>query len=556
MTDKPEPTSASESNGSQTEQTSHSDQTRVEVGSSHAQIEGRELQPVDATDYVDDASASLAEYVQTKQIGFREAMEQYDLVEARYDPVHGSYVVMAERGVDAEGKQLQEVVSTRELGYSSPSPFTSWTREEHNPKLRDKLGLREYYRMRRQDGSVRGSLRQFKSSILSARWSIDPAEQTPRAKSIAEDVRDNIFEGMSRTWAMTLEDILLMCDYGYMVNELVWTDEDVPGKVTLRKLAPRHPLDIREWLYDRNGGPDGILMEPTTADPGFIDVGPIFIPIDKLAVFSFEPEAGDLSGLSLLRSAFKHWFYKDTFYKIDAIQKERHGIGVPIIKLPPGFSEGDKRLADEIGRNLRTNERAHIVLPPGWEILFAKLEGQTVDCLKSIEHHDMMIWMNVLAPFSKDSKSDVDNAEMFHRSTRYVANTVADIINKFVIRKYVDINYARNKSYPKIKAKRIGEENEQRTRSFTIRNYVGSRVLTPDEALETHVREELDLPPFDPETARPAIAPQAPRGQRPQGETGAPTPPAPGRAGPPRQQPTPPIPPGTRGNAGIDSSGG
>jgi hypothetical protein len=500
-------------------------------------------------EYVDAGSAGLAAYVQERQVTFREAMDKYELVDAVYDPLNGSYVVMAER----DGKQLADV-SIRELGYSSPSPFTAWTREEHNPKLRDKLGLREYYRMKRQDGSIRGSMRQFKSPILSARWSLTPPEQTDRAKAIAEDVRLNLFEGMSHTWASTLEDCLLMCDYGHMVMEKVWTNQDVPGKVTLRKLGPRHPLDVRDWIYDANGGPDGVVMEPT--EMSGTEQG-IFIPIDKLAIFSLEPEAGDLSGISILRSAYKHWYYKETFYKIDAIQKERHGIGVPIIKLPPGYGPDDRRLADEMGRNLRTNERAHIVLPPNWEVLFAKLEGQPVDCLKSIEHHDTMIWMNVLASFSKDTKSDVDNAEMFHRATRYVADTVADIMNMFVIRQFVDMNYARNKSYPKLRARRIGEENEQRTRSFTIRNHIGSKAITPDRPLEDHLRDELDLPPFDPATARVVETPQAPGEDGEDGDVGAPTPAkaGPARSGPPRQRTQPPAGPAKR-NSGQDRSGG
>lgn len=513
----------------------------VEVGVDESRIEGFE--------YVDGASKALAEYVHDRQISFAEAMNRFSPVEAVYDPVHGSYVVMTDPTPGntvqvPDGRTFAEVSSLSELGYSSPSPFTAWTREEHNPKLRDKLGLREYYRMKRQDGTVRGALRQFKSPILSARWSIVPASQSARAKTIADFVRQNLFHGMSATWAATLENILLMCEYGYMPMEKVWTDVDVPGRVTLRKLAPRHPLDVRDWKYDENGGPDGLVMEPTEMT-GFAEG--VFIPIDKMAVYSLEPEAGDLRGISILRSAYKHWFYKDTFYKIDAIQKERHGIGVPIIKLPPGFKQTDKALANEIGRNLRTNERAHVVLPPGWEIIFAKLEGQMVDCLKSIDHHDMMIMINVLAPFMKDAGSDVDNAEMFHRATRYVANTVSDVTNKFVIKQLVDMNFARGKEYPILKAARIGEENEQRTRSFTVRNYVGSRVITPDEELENAVREELDLPPLDPETARPA--PVGVEG------SGSPTPPDEPAVGGPRQRPVPTVNSG-RTNTGFDRSGG
>jgi hypothetical protein len=195
----------------------------------------------------------------------------------------------------------------------------------------------------------------------------------------------------------------------------------------LGKLAARHPMDIREWLWDENGGPDAFVMEnisiqgtgntfsqpaltsfniPNAAvtnhinqnyNPTF-DPRAVMIPITKAIIFTLEKEAGDLRGVSILRSAYKHYYYKDTMYKIDAIQKERHGIGVPIIKMPLGFSDTDKALAENLGRNLRTNERAHIVVPMNWEVAFAKLEGQPVDCMKSIEHHDMKIKSNISGP--------------------------------------------------------------------------------------------------------------------------------------------------------------
>jgi len=497
---------------------------------------------------IDPGSEDLAVYVEERRAEFAaaaqdltlsDAYSRYELVSAHYDPAvpGGSFIVMAERDPG-----MTRSAALQELGYSSPSPWTSFNREEWNPELRDHQGLIKYYRMKRTDGSVRGSLRQLKTPVLDARWRVVPRSQSTIDKNIAQFVHDNLFHRMSRTWSMTLEDVLLMCDYGFMVMEKVYDNTIVPGKVVIRKLAPRHPLDIQEWIWDSNGGPDGVVMAPNPSEQG-IDNLPIFIPIRKLAIFSLEAEAGDLRGTSILRSAHKHWYFKDTMYKIDAIQKERHGIGVPCIKLPPNFSPADKRLAEELGRNLRTNERGHVVLPPGWELLFLKLEGQPVDCIKSIEHHDGMIWQNVLARFAQDPASKVDNGEMFLRSARYVGSTIADIFNSFIIKQLVDFNFRRGE-YPEIKPRRIGEENEARTRSFTARNYTGAGMLTPDDPLEDAIRDDLDLPPRDPSTARTVATPQ-----------GGPKPPTPSPAGPPRQKTTPPGGTGQR-NTGTDRSGG
>jgi len=464
-----------------------------------------------------------------RNTSLQHAMGSLDLIDAERD-----YLIMADRNPG-----LDPGAALRELGYASPSPWTSWTREEWNPKLFGLQGLTEYYRMKRQDGTVRGALRHLKTPIQAAHWFVEPASESSLDQNIAKFVQENLFENLNVSWARVLDDILLMCDYGHMVFEKVF-DIDDDGKIVLKKLAPRHPMDVQDWLYDLNGGPDGVRMLPSDFNGEPLGV---FIPIRKLVIFSLEAEAGDLRGISVLRSAYKHWYFKDTLYKIDAIQKERHGIGVPIIKLPPGWGDADRRLADEIGRNLRTNERAHIVLPPFWEILFAKLEGQPVDCLTSIEHHKQAIYDNILAPFATAQKQDRDSQDLFYKSTRYIAECITDTINRHVIKQLVDFNFKRGK-YPKLRARRIGEWEDVRTMSFSLRNFVGAGLIRPDDRLETQLRQELDLPPMDPETMRDISTPQAPGVQ----------PPEPGRAGPPRQAPKAPTTP-SNANSGRDGGG-
>jgi hypothetical protein len=508
-------------------------------------------QPLD--DAIAIAELELHAAGKAEHMRLNEAVHKYDLVSSVYDPVHGSFVVMAERD-----PKLSPTTAFAEMGYASLSPFTAWTREERVGELRDKLGIRKYYDMKRADGTVRGALRLVKTPVMAARWFVEPASDSVLDTNIARFVEENLFERLNTPWNRILEDALLMCEYGYMPLEKVY-GMDPDGKIILKKLAPRHPLDIQEWIFDANGGPNGIVMDPTEVN-GWTST---FIPIEKLVVFTLEQEAGDIRGISLLRSAYKHYYYKDTLYKIDAIQKERHGIGVPIIKLPLGYTETDKKLAEDLGRNMRTNERAHVVIPENWTVEFAKLEGQPVDCLTSIKHHDNRIMTNILAPFYEDPNVDEKSMTMFYKATRYIATTIADTFNRWVIKQLVDFNYNRGK-YPIIRARRIGENEDLRTWSFAFRNLVGSNAIIPDDVLEKFLRIELDLPPADPKTSRIIQAPQAPSaGSGGQGDGTTPTPgnttnPAkntnPPDVGPPRQNPKPPVGP-PKGNAGSDRSG-
>jgi hypothetical protein len=309
---------------------------------------------------------------------------------------------------------------------------------------------------------------------------------------------------MTLSWTQVLTEALLMLDFGYYMFEKVWDLAIVDGqpRTILKKLAPRHPMDVKEWKYDSNGGPAGVVMYGSNSNEDY------FIPIEKLLVFTFDKEAGNIEGISVLRSAYKHWYFKEQLYKIDAIQKERHGIGIPVIKLPLGFTDADKRLAEELGRNIRTNERAHIVLPPSWEIMMLKLEGNPVDALTSVEHHNAAIRENILVNFIVEGAKEEDLV-LFLKATRFIADIVIDSFNSYLIPQLIDYNFT-NVEYPKLKVRRIGETADWRTLSFAIRNLIGAGVIIPDEQLEINLRNEMDLPQIDKDSARLIATPQNP----------------------------------------------
>lgn len=404
---------------------------------------------------------------------------------------------------------LAEPPMFSELGHTGQSLYGGYLREEYNADLRDQLGLQKYDRMRRNDSSVRSSLRLFKTPILSARWFVQPASDSPQDRKIAKFIEDNLFKWMSISWPQVLWEALLMLDYGYYMFEKVYDVRFIDGEPRLiwKKFAPRHPLDATSWKWDENGGPLSVSFFGGLGKP------PITIPISKLAVFSFDREGGDIRGISALRSAYKHWYFKENLYKIDAIQKERHGIGIPIIKLPPGFTPGDRATAQELGRNLRTNEKAHVVLPPMWDIMFAKLEGQPVNALESAEHHGRMIFQNILGEFMSGdigANSGEIQKEMFLKSTKYIAEIVRDVFNKYCIPELVNWNWPDIENYPELRVRRIGDTQDWRMISFALRNLVGAQIIKPDDELDKWIRDEMDLPMADPKTEREPPAPQNP----------------------------------------------
>ncbi len=457
-----------------------------------------------------------------------------------------------------------------ELGSAVASPWTSWTRREYNSDLVGYKGLRVYDKMRKSDGTVRGALRLAKTPVLAAKWGMNPASDGPRDRRIANFVWQNLVTWGSTSWPQFITESLLMLDFGYYMFEKVFAhgedvtaDKRAAGRIVWKKFAPRHPMDVKEWFFDINGGPLSVDMwaPPAVGVPTF-EGGVIQafqrwinIPINKLVVFTFDKEAGNIEGISLLRSAYKHWYYKDALYKIDAIQKERHGIGIPIICLPMGYSPTDKALADQLGRNLRTNDRAHVVLPPNWTLAFAELKGHPVDCMNSIKHHDDMIPQSMLGRFmnSPGGTSVEEQHTLFLKATRFLADIVVDIMNCYAIPQLCQLNWGAT-TYPQLYAKNIGEQEDWRTESFAIRNYVGAGIIVPDDDLEDAVRDRMGLPKRQDSTAR--IVRSTPM-ENEQRINPAPTElPGPGHKVIPNQMPGPPNTPNVpKAGSHLDASG-
>jgi hypothetical protein len=297
-----------------------------------------------------------------------------------------------------------------------------------------------------------------------------------------------------------------MFEYGRSVLEPVYILREWAPKLTtpganrkqytmLKKLGFRPESTIVGINYDDNGGPATITHNAMRADN---KTERIDIPIEKLAIFTFEGNGSSLDGESILRSAYEHWFYKRTLYKIDAIQKERHGIGVPEVELLPGHSPNDKAIAHELARNLRTNEYAYIVRPSTLRVGFAELSGNLVNVLESASHHDLQIMKNVLIQFlevdiSGTRATSATSADIFMKVMRYVGSYICEIINQFVVPNLVAYNFDTDE-FPQLKVRNIGEVKDLQMWAAAMSNLVDKEIITMDDESEDFVREVVQWP--------------------------------------------------------------
>lgn len=423
--------------------------------------------------------------------------------------------------VTGTGYQSGSAVETPPASFAEMGSSRVSTIRDPVPDLANRTQeLQTYKKMMRGDVSVRSSLRVGKSSILSAEFYTEPYSPDPEDLVVEEFVHDNLFYGGNIPWTKTLEGIVRFLENGFSVFEDVWELREWAPRTTsptanrkqytmLRKLAERPARTITTFQYDDNGGLNSVKQNAIGADGQTKEVE---IPIGKCTVFTFEGD-GNVEGESILRPAHRNWYYKDKLYTIDAIQKERHGIGVPEVEILPGASKSDKAFAEELGANLRTNEKAYIVRPSTLAVGFAELKGNPVNALESALHHDNQIMKNILTQFINlglDSSgggraTGATAFDAFMKAMKYIANMICDYLNMYLIPKLVAYNFPTNR-FPKLCVRNIGETRDMQAWSSMVKNLFESLGITPDLPTEQYLRRIADIPQKTEDRPEPVVA--------------------------------------------------
>jgi hypothetical protein len=387
-----------------------------------------------------------------------------------------------------------------EVGDTGTKIFDGIISEEYNSKLADIRGIAIYDEMRKSDGTVKAAVQAVTLPIRAAEWFVNPATEEQADQDIADFVTQCLWEYQDCTFDDFLRQALLSLPFGVMVFEKVFSTREVEGgtRIVWEKLAPRLPKSIQKWaIADKSFGIRQQKSDGSVAE----------IPGEKLIVFVHEKEGENWWGVSILRAAYKHWFIKNTIYKIDAIAFERQGLGVPYAKLPEGATESDRRKAEEILKNLRANSQAYIIEPHDYEIGFKDMQAdKTRDPQNSIAHHNREITKSVLAQFLELGQSSSsgsggsralseDHSELFLQSIETIARSFASVMNKH-IKELVDLNFDGVKEYPKLDFEGITAV-DVKALADAYQVLITAGALTAQDADEGLFREQLGLPELD-----------------------------------------------------------
>lgn len=354
-----------------------------------------------------------------------------------------------------------------EVGRSGTRQFGGFITEDQNSEFFGQSAIRTYDLMRKTDATVGAVLDALKLPILSAECGVESADKDDQGQNdIAEFVRSNLFDTLEGGWHGYLREALGFLDFGFWYHEKV--HHVVDGEVRLRKLASRLPTAHYKWVMENDLTTPGVTQMLLTIDKR-VDPDAVTrpeIPMSKLVLLTHKREGDNYEGTSVLRAAYKHWYIKDTLYRIDGVKHER-GAGVLKITLPDTTSTTDRADAIEMGENFKTNDKSYIVLPNSkWnvDLLANGIKEQSAALMESVNHHDRAILLNVLAQFMALGSSETgsfslskDQSSFFTLGLRDIAANIETAINEQVVKELVDLNFGPQEKYPRLRFSKIGE---------------------------------------------------------------------------------------------------
>jgi len=399
------------------------------------------------------------------------------------------------------GRVLSRIGLTREVGSTGTKNYSGFIEQDLNSLFNGMKSVDVYEEMRRTDATVAATLNALKLPIMEAERQIVSADQKDKtAEEIATFVRKNLLENLEGGFTSALRFGLTYLDFGYSYMEKVYELRD--GKLMLKKLAGRMQSAHYRWIMSDKEVP-GVTQLLPTVPPNENDSNTIReIPFSKLLLFVNGQEGDNFEGISILRTAYKHWYYKDMFYRIDGIRQER-GAGVLVITRPAGSSAADASKAEELGESFKLNSKSFISLPnPDWKVdlLTKGIESQGGNLIESVKHHDREITLNILAQFLDLGSSTggsyalaENQTDFFSLSLRSIASYVAERINTQVIRELVDLNFGKQESYPKLMFTKIGNvDMEKFANALSTLSTAG--LIDVDNQMKSYVAKTLKLP--------------------------------------------------------------
>lgn len=410
------------------------------------------------------------------------------------------------------------MATLNELGRIGQRRYGGTFHEEFLKELQGRKGIEVFREMSENDDVIGSILFAIEMLIRQATWVVQPGGTSAKDAEAAEFI-DSCMYDMQSTWTDTISEVLSFLAFGWSAHELVYkrragksrdprlNSKHDDGLIGWQKLPLRAQETLWEWRYDENDNIIGLAQMPPP------DFNIIEIPIERLLLFRTKSRKDNPEGRSILRNAYRSWYFKKRIQEIEGIGIERDLAGFPVLSAPDGANLWDVEdpemaqmyaKASQIVQGIRRDSMEGLAMPAGWELKLLSTGGRRqFDTNAIIERYDTRIAMTVLADFVLLGHQTVgsfalssDKTKLFSMAVGAYLDIICETFNNKAIPALIDLNGQRFggiTDYPTLEHGDIESVDIQSLATY-IKDMTGVGVLMPDAGIEDFVRSAAGLP--------------------------------------------------------------
>ena len=404
--------------------------------------------------------------------------------------------------------------------------------EEFLTNLRGQRGAKIYREMADNDPTIGSMLFAIEKVITRLEWRIDPysdnsqdGDITPEDKEVAAFV-ESCLNDMSESWDSTISQMLSMLVFGYSYHEIVYKvrngDNKDPrhkskfndGRIGWRKMPIRAQETLFRWMMDDDGGIQGMIqVDPSSG-------GIHHIPIEKALLFRTSSQKNNPEGRSILRNAYRSWYFKRRIEEIEAIGIERDLAGLPVAYVPPEFLSSNATAEQasvlstmkDIVTSIKRNEQEGIVMPSMYDdqghkvfdlVLLSSGGSRQFDTDKIIQRYDQRIAMSILSDFILLGSDRVGSyalgtskMDLWSMAVDSIAKNIAEVMNQHAIPRLLKLNGMDISRAPYLTYGEVSHVDLNEIAGF-VGGLVQTGAIVPDPKLEEYLRDLAGLPPAE-----------------------------------------------------------
>lgn len=408
--------------------------------------------------------------------------------------------------------ETKESLHPTEVGATGTKNYSGYFDEEYLTKLQGLDAIDRYDEMRRSDGQVKMLLSVVKNPILSASWGVEPVDDSDEEKEIAAFAEHILFHDIGyedgskeKTYRQFLREALTFIDFGHSVFEVVhkpvFNHPRFGNYLGLKDLSFRSQKTLEEWHIARNGALSYIRQ--VTEGDITIDVK---LKGEHLLVLTNELEGSNYEGISALRSIYGNHFRKNTYRKLQAIGIERGASGVPMGEIDDDLRNSGNFNAQwtafkKMLKNFAANNQNYIALEKGFKVSELKISHDAEKVQSAINGENVEMTKAFLANFMELGMSGgsgsyslgSDLSDIFLSSIQTIADEVADMLKRRVMKKLIRAKYGEREFYPNITATGINDKAGKEL-AEVVKMLIDAGAIKQGDRLEAHLHKLYKLP--------------------------------------------------------------